>query len=493
MAQECGHRCKDKANCKHVCCKHHLHGTAQAGTSSFNGTQALPSQRRSVSNNLSSQRQSYVDRQQATGPVAQASQGTAAEECKHPCKSKATCGHACCKRHLPEAARVAWAAGRADAAIKQSVSAQEMPQECRHSCRSKATCGHDCCKRHLPAELQAAHYSRKADTEPTIHQPLEHHLAKPARATPAALSLPSSAASSSQDAFSPQDFAHGTAIASTSSHPPAASSAKQERLDAAQDSSAQPLADNTWDLVSVASAAATGEAPGGKPAPHVSSASKLPLQSSLVEPQYEFFAFDLESTGLSPQNDRIMEIAVKHMPDTPVGEQVLSPTFATLVSSGQTPNMGAYKVHKISRREADEHGNPFRQAWAEVQDYVNAHCPAGATPVLVAHNGSRFDNKMLEAECVRISQPIPGEWMWLDTLPLARQRIPELASHSQAALQRAFDIPEGRLQHRASEDVKMLEQVLWKLAGHQSLAALMQAGSTCCGIFDANIEQAKFK
>lgn len=50
-----------------------------------------------------------------------------------------------------------------------------------------------------------------------------------------------------------------------------------------------------------------------------------------------------------------------------------------------------------------------RQAWAEVLTYVNEHCPAGATPVLVAHNGSRFDNKMLEAECERISQPVPGK------------------------------------------------------------------------------------
>lgn len=64
--------------------------------------------------------------------------------------------------------------------------------------------------------------------------------------------------------------------------------------------------------------------------------------------------------GLSPQNDRIMEIAVKHMPDKPPGEQILSPAYATLVASGLTPHMGAYKVHKISRREAEENGKPFR-------------------------------------------------------------------------------------------------------------------------------------
>lgn len=81
--------------------------------------------------------------------------------------------------------------------------------------------------------------------------------------------------------------------------------------------------------------------------------------------------------------------------------------------------------------------------------------------------------------------------MWLDTLPLARQVVPELASHSQAALQRAFTIPEGRLQHRAQEDVEMLEQVVWKLAGRQSLAALVHPGSLHCGSFSAESKQAK--
>ena len=71
--------------------------------------------------------------------------------------------------------------------------------------------------------------------------------------------------------------------------------------------------------------------------------------------------------------------------------------------------------------------------------------------------------------------------MWLDTLPLARQLLPTLPSHSQAALQRALDIPEAALQHRAREDVEMLEQVLWKLAGRQGLTALMQLPGEHCG------------
>ena len=32
-----------------------------------------------------------------------------------------------------------------------------------------------------------------------------------------------------------------------------------------------------------------------------------------------------------------------------------------------------------------------------------------AVPVLVAHNGTRFDNKMLAAECERTGEHVPGK------------------------------------------------------------------------------------
>ncbi len=73
--------------------------------------------------------------------------------------------------------------------------------------------------------------------------------------------------------------------------------------------------------------------------------------------------------------------------------------------------------------------------------------------------------------------------MWMDTLPLARQLFPTLRSHSQADLQRAFDIPEAAVQHRAMDDVEMLEQVLWKLMGRQGLASLLQLPGSHVGTF----------
>ncbi len=81
--------------------------------------------------------------------------------------------------------------------------------------------------------------------------------------------------------------------------------------------------------------------------------------------------------------------------------------------------------------------------------------------------------------------------MWLDTLPLARQLLPSLTSHSQAALQRALDIPAAALQHRAEADVDMLEQVVTRLAGQQDLTYFMQLPGSHIGSFGQSQELQK--
>ncbi|KAK9866735.1 hypothetical protein WJX84_002461 [Apatococcus fuscideae] len=431
-------------------------------------------------------------------------------ESGHSCKSKATCGHACCDRHLnlqteiapfaphqrSEASEVRpglqsqpqsfpgnqqsfathrtanlasqTASNQGSAAISKSITAAAPPQECGHKCTSKAKCGHECCKRHLPAEVQAAWWLSRLTQFPTSSAATFAHV-QPTHSLQAQLSGarhdqnkagPSQPQSQPEDSLELVSSDHKAQADTAPLHP--ATDRTAAGVDAPESSGLKPVAE------------ANGR--------HSTGASYQDLQ-------YEFFAFDLETTGLSPDNDRIMEIAVKHVPDRPVSESALSPAYVTLVNSGQRPNMGAYRVHKISHREATENGKPFRQVWAEMLTYVGEHCQPGTTPVLVAHNGFRFDNKILQAECARINQPLPGHWMCLDTLPLARQMLPDLASHSQAALQRAFDIPEATLQHRAKEDVEMLEQVLWKLGG--SLAALMQPAAPHCGSLVTGKEPSK--
>lgn len=71
-----------------------------------------------------------------------------AAKCKHACKNKETCGHACCKRHLPLATQLKLSQRLV------GVSAPT-PSECKHTCRDKRACGHQCCKRHFSRDLTA--------------------------------------------------------------------------------------------------------------------------------------------------------------------------------------------------------------------------------------------------------------------------------------------------------------------------------------------------
>ena len=97
----------------------------------------------------------FLKEQQSAGAAA-------VVEFKHSCKSKETCGHFCCKRHLSQ--------------VPQSNSptpvsgAPALPLiECKHVCKHKNTCGHPCCKRHLPLpQLKSATPLYGASVSPSV-------------------------------------------------------------------------------------------------------------------------------------------------------------------------------------------------------------------------------------------------------------------------------------------------------------------------------------
>ena len=81
-------------------------------------------------------------------------------------------------------------------------------------------------------------------------------------------------------------------------------------------------------------------------------------------------------------------------------------------------------IHPQSKHEVFP--NSCRQVAAQLVQYINKGTEADEVPVLVAHNGKNFDNRMLTAEFKRCGVSLPVTWQWLDTLPLARKLLPEL-------------------------------------------------------------------
>lgn len=134
--------------------------------------------------------------------------------------------------------------------------------------------------------------------------------------------------------------------------------------------------------------------------------------------QRTWIALDLETTGLSPTEDRIVEVGAVKFDET--GAEI--DTFERLVNPLRRSSPRAQAVHGISDGELAL----APTAAVVLPDFLDfLGDPDSAT--LLAHNAG-FDAGFLGAELARLEQPIPGYGV-VDTLALARRMLPGLRSH----------------------------------------------------------------
>jgi DNA polymerase III subunit epsilon len=120
-----------------------------------------------------------------------------------------------------------------------------------------------------------------------------------------------------------------------------------------------------------------------------------------------FAVVDLETTGFSPQHERVVEVAVVVLDAQ--GAEV--ETFCTLVDPERAP--GPTHIHGITAEMLV--GAP---TFAQVHPYL-AGLLSGR--VVVGHNVDRFDLAFLLAECGRLGDGVaPDEVVTLDTLRVAQ-------------------------------------------------------------------------
>jgi len=146
-----------------------------------------------------------------------------------------------------------------------------------------------------------------------------------------------------------------------------------------------------------------------------------------------FIALDLETTGLSPDSDAIIEIgAVKFRDGEPIDE------FATLINPGRPI---PYEITQLTGiRNEDVIGQPaFGRIAGEITRFV------GDLPV-AGHNVS-FDLGFMRAQGL-----LAGN-MGLDTWELATILLPNLSGYSLGALADRFALPHA-MRHRAAADAR---------------------------------------
>ena len=165
-----------------------------------------------------------------------------------------------------------------------------------------------------------------------------------------------------------------------------------------------------------------------------------------------FTVFDLETTGMSPVNDRIVEIAAMRIDLT--GEYS---EFHTLLNPGRRIPAGASRVHHITDDMVVD-APRFQHIGHDFLEFAR-------NSTLVAHN-ARFDLSFLQESLARCGLPL-WQGNTMDSLLLVRKLYPGLPSYSLQNLRGVLklDRPEDDLSaHRAGDDVvwtmRLLETLL---------------------------------
>jgi DNA polymerase-3 subunit epsilon len=165
-----------------------------------------------------------------------------------------------------------------------------------------------------------------------------------------------------------------------------------------------------------------------------------------------FAALDLETTGLSPRTDRVVEVAVVclDLKGTVVSE------FSTLVNPQR--DVGPTRIHGLRARDV-----AAAPCFADVAGQVLG-CLAGRVPV--AHNLS-FDLRFLDAELGRLGAGMPAGLSGLCTMRLAGGYLDGIAGRTLAACCAAANVPLTQA-HSALADARAVAGLMAVYARQQS-------------------------
>ncbi len=170
-----------------------------------------------------------------------------------------------------------------------------------------------------------------------------------------------------------------------------------------------------------------------------------------------WIAFDLETTGLNPQVDRIVEIGAVRFDST--GREVAA--FERLVNPRRPSHPRARAVHGIDDAELAK-APPAEDVLPEFFEFLGDP----DLTILLAHNAG-FDAAFLGAELARLGRAMPGHGV-IDTLALARRGLPHLPSHRLDGLARHLGLdPYGP--HRALADSRRVMSLWLALGGEACL------------------------
>lgn len=167
--------------------------------------------------------------------------------------------------------------------------------------------------------------------------------------------------------------------------------------------------------------------------------------------------FDTETTGLSfSGGDRIVEIGCVEL----VNRCETGRFYHAYFNPGRTMPAEAHAIHGLS--------DAFLSDKKRFHDHVEELLDFIADSPLVAHNAG-FDFGFLNGELGGCSRPVVHMTRMIDTLAIARQKLPG-AKHTLDALCSRFGVDRSRrVLHGALLDAQLLAQVYVELSGGRQI------------------------
>ena len=161
----------------------------------------------------------------------------------------------------------------------------------------------------------------------------------------------------------------------------------------------------------------------------------------------EYICFDLETTGLNANFDKIIEIGAIRVK----GNEILD-EFCTFVNpktsiSANTTELTGITDDMVENAPCEEEA---------IKKFIEF---CGKNPVLVAHNAN-FDTSFVKSACKRLK--IDFNFTYVDTVPISRALIMSVKNHKLDTVAKYLKIPEFN-HHRASDDARALAYIFIKL------------------------------
>ncbi len=183
----------------------------------------------------------------------------------------------------------------------------------------------------------------------------------------------------------------------------------------------------------------------------------------------DYVLFDIETTGLSPDVDAIIELSALKVTDNEVVEE-----YSTLINPNMHIPYYASCINGITDNMVKASPS-IKCALREFVSFIGNY-------ILVGHNILRFDLQFIQRDAnLYLGKPLQNDY--LDTLIAARRFLPELDSHSLESLANYYNIS-YKGAHRALADCYINKQVYDSLVNEMknpSESARKAKVCPCCG------------